>query len=123
MLSRMTRNLRRALSSGRSAPRPPVLGLEQLEAREVPAVVYGLTTTNVLVRFDSASPGTILGSVAITGLQTGTERVLGIDFRPRTGQLIATTAPAGSTAAAVLRTYYVNPLTGVATFIGAVPST
>jgi hypothetical protein len=82
-----------------------------------------LLTNNTLIRFDSASPGTIQSSVAITGLQTGTERVLGIDFRPRTGQLLATTSPTGVAASATLRTYSVNPLTGAATLIGAIPGT
>jgi len=36
---------------------------------------------NALVRFDSATPGTIAATVAVTGLQSG-ELLLGIDFRP-----------------------------------------
>ena len=63
--------------------------------------IYGVTSTNTLISFDSATPGTINSSLSITGLQPG-ESILGIDFRPATGQLYglgstsrsdATTAP------------------------------
>ena len=52
------------------------------------AILYGVDASNNLVRFDSADPETILSSVAITGLQAG-ENILGIDFRPTTGELFA----------------------------------
>src|SRR5262245_59367216 len=48
--------------------------------------MFALTTSNTLLRFDSAAPSTILGTVAVSGLQAG-EELLGIDFRPATGQL------------------------------------
>lgn len=76
--------------------------------------VYGVTTSNQLVRFESASPGTINISLAITGLQAG-ETILGIDFRPATGQLFAL----GSTS----RLYIINTTTGAATQVGAGPFT
>jgi len=47
--------------------------------------VIGLTTTNSLVTFDSASPGTISAPVSITGI--GTETILDIDRRPANGLL------------------------------------
>lgn len=72
--------------------------------------VYGLTTTNQLVRFNSSRPNTILSTVAITGLQ-GQENLLGIDFRPATGQLFGL---GGSN-----RIYTINPATGAATQVGA----
>jgi hypothetical protein len=87
------------------------------------STLYALTASNTLLQFDSASPGTITSSVAITGLQSGTERVIGIDFRPRTGQLFAVTVPIGVAANALLRTYTVNPLTGAAAFVGSIPNT
>ncbi|MBS1793177.1 MAG: DUF4394 domain-containing protein [Acidobacteria bacterium] len=65
--------------------------------------IYGVNATNQLVRFDSATPGTVTTVGAITGLQAG-EDVLGIDFRPATGQLYAL----GSTN----RLYVVNKNTG-----------
>src|SRR4030095_418861 len=72
--------------------------------------VFGVTTVNNLIRFNSTRPGTILGSVPITGLQAG-ENVLGIDFRPATGQLFGL----GSTS----RLYRIDTLTGAATQIGS----
>ncbi len=47
--------------------------------------IYGLTADNRIVTFDSASPGTIHSSLAITGL--GREVLTGIDLRPATSQL------------------------------------
>ncbi len=70
--------------------------------------VFGLTTNNNLVRFNSSRPNTVLSTTTITGLQAG-ENVLGIDFRPATGQLYAL----GSNN----RLYTINPGTGAATFV------
>lgn len=72
-------------------------------------LVFGVTTANNLVRFNSSRPNTILSTVAITGLQGG-ENVLGIDFRPATGRLFAL----GSSN----RIYTVNMATGAATSVG-----
>ena len=98
---------------GRAWPRALAarLHLESLEAREVPATLIGLTNVNSLVTFDSATPGTLIGSaVAVTGLTAG-DVLVGIDYRPATNTLyglgrvssqlytIAYT-PGGSTAAA-----------------------
>lgn len=108
----------------RPAARPrAALRLESLEGREVPAVVYGLTSANTLIRLDSASPTGAAAPVAITGLQSTTEHVVGIDYRPRTGQLFATTVTTGSTTGATVNTYTINPLTGAATFVGTIPGT
>src|SRR5262245_4981352 len=64
------------------------LRLEQLEARETPAVAYGLNAGGTsLVRFDTATPGT-LTAVAPVGLVAG-DVLAGLDFRPLTGQLYA----------------------------------
>ncbi|HVF57802.1 MAG TPA: DUF4394 domain-containing protein [Pyrinomonadaceae bacterium] len=76
-------------------------------ARAVP--VLGVNGTNQLLRFDSAAPQTITATTTVTGLQSG-EAILGIDFRPATGQLYAL----GSTS----RLYIVNPSTGAATQVG-----
>ncbi|MBU6411997.1 MAG: DUF4394 domain-containing protein [Planctomycetes bacterium] len=72
--------------------------------------IVGLTLNNELVRFDSASPNATFGTVAVSGLQAG-ERLLGIDFRPATGQLFGI----GSDS----RLYKVNVVTGVATQVGS----
>src|SRR5690349_15212559 len=71
---------------------------------------FGLTTDNVLVRFDTNAPGTGLRVVLITGLQPG-ETALAIDLRPSTGQIYLL----GSTS----RLYVVNTDTGVAVAVGA----
>jgi hypothetical protein len=70
----------------------------------------GLTSTGNLVGFDSAAPGTIARTVAITGLQTG-EVLLGIDRRPSNGLLYGL----GSTS----RLYTINTTTGAATPVGS----
>ena len=47
--------------------------------------LFGLTTSGSLISFDSSSPGTLLNSVAISGL--GGESLIGIDLRPNGGAL------------------------------------
>lgn len=74
------------------------------------ANVYGTTSSNQLIRFETGSPNDITIVGTITGLQSG-ETILGIDFRPRTGQLYALSS--GS------RIYTINKTTAAATFIGA----
>jgi hypothetical protein len=87
------------------------------------ATLYAVTGTNTLLQFDSATPATITRTVAITGLLTGSERVLGIDFRPRTGQLFAVTIQTSAFANGLLIAYSVNPSSGVATVVGLIPNT
>jgi uncharacterized repeat protein (TIGR01451 family) len=77
---------------------------ETLESRLALATVYGVTAGNTLVSFDSATPGTI-STAPITGL-VGGDTMLGIDFRPATGQLFALTNGG--------RLYTLNQATGVA---------
>jgi hypothetical protein len=74
-----------------------------------PELVFGVTTTNDLVSFYSSTPGTIIGTLPITGLQPG-ESILGIDFRPATGELYGL----GSTS----RIYRINTANGVAAQVG-----
>ena len=71
---------------------------------------YALTTTNRIDKYTTAIPKRVQNSVAVTGLQPG-EDILGIDFRPGTGQMYGL----GSTS----RLYVINPETGVARAIGA----
>jgi hypothetical protein len=73
-------------------------------------LVYGVTTANSLIRFNSVRPNTILASIAITGLQAG-ENIVGIDFRPATGQLFGL----GSTS----RLYRIDTVSGAATQVGS----
>ena len=61
------------------------LRVEQLEDKSVPEIVFALNATNSIVRFDSAAPTVILETINVTGL-AATENLVGMDFRPRTGQ-------------------------------------
>ena len=76
------------------------------------STMFAITSANALLGFDSAAPGTILSTVAISGLQVG-ENLLGIDFRPVNGQLYGL----GSTS----RLYTIDLTSGVATQVGASP--
>ncbi len=71
--------------------------------------VYAVTAGNTLVSFNSLTPGTILSTVPITGLSAG-ENILGIDFRPATGQLFALSSAS--------RVYTINTISGAATPAG-----
>jgi hypothetical protein len=73
-------------------------------------LVYGTTLTGQLITWDSATPGTLISGVAVQGLQAN-EQVVGIDFRPASGELFVL----GSFS----RLYTMNPNTGVATQVGA----
>lgn len=73
-------------------------------------LVYGLTVTNRLVSFDTATPGSTTSPISVNGLQAG-ENLLGIDFRPANSTLYAL----GSTG----RLYSVNTGSGQATQVGA----
>ena len=74
--------------------------------------LFGLTSGGNLVSYDPGTRGGQRLNVAITGLGGG-ETVVGIDFRPVTGQLYALTNNAGAG-----RLYTVNRLTGAATQVG-----
>jgi hypothetical protein len=82
---------------------------EPLEDRKLMAVVFGLQANNSLIAFDSATPGTILATVRVKGLQRG-ETLRGIDFRAATNQLYGL----GSTD----RLYTIDSSTGAATAVG-----
>ncbi len=71
--------------------------------------VYGISAGN-LISFNSDAPGTILSTMAISGLGSG-ETILGIDFRPATGELYAL----GS----LSRLYKINLTSGAATQVGS----
>lgn len=105
ILTRCLDFTRRAPSLQASTPR-----VEPLEDRIAPASVFVVDSSNNLLHFDSASPGTIIDSHAITGL--GTDAIIGVDFRPATGQLYALGATAG-----VGHIYTINAATGAATLI------
>lgn len=48
--------------------------------------IFGITVGNQLISFDSLTPGTVNSLGMVTGIGAG-EQILGIDFRPATGQL------------------------------------
>ena len=77
-----------------------------------PENVFAVTAGNRLVSFNSGAPGVINSSRAISGLGSG-ENLVGIDFRPATGQLFALSNAS--------RVYTINTMNGVATPVGASP--
>ena len=90
-------------------PHPLRNGIEPLEPRIAPAILVGLTSTNLLVSFDSADPTHLLSSVKIKGLAAG-EDIVSIDSRAANGLLY------GLTKQNTL--YTLNPYSGVATKVG-----
>ena len=70
----------------------------------------GLTDNNTLITLNSDDPQHDLRSVTLTGLASG-ERILGVDYRPATGQLYGVSS--------ANRIYVINDETGVARAIGA----
>lgn len=88
--------------------RTVVLGALGLALPAPAATLYINTSANQLLSLDSATPGVILNSATITGLQLG-ETIAGIDFRPANGLLYGL----GSAS----RLYTINPMTGTASFV------
>jgi hypothetical protein len=84
--------------------------IEPLEKRELFSVVVALTANNALVTFDNARPQLVLDRQKVTGLDAG-ERLVGIDFRPATGQLFG--VGRGESL------YTINAVSGVATKVGS----
>ncbi|OSZ80048.1 hypothetical protein CAP36_01940 [Chitinophagaceae bacterium IBVUCB2] len=76
------------------------------------ATIYAVNATNNLISFATATPGTIIADVAITGLVAG-DLIKGIDFRPATSQLYGF-----GVNGAVAHLYTINTSTGVATQVG-----
>lgn len=78
--------------------------------------LIALTVTNQLLRFDSATPGTVTNTATISGLVAG-DVLAGIDVRPSNNTLyaFATDAGLGASATGKGRVYSINPVTGVAT--------
>jgi trimeric autotransporter adhesin len=72
--------------------------------------VFAVTAGNTLVSFNPGVPGIINSSTFISGLASG-ENIVGIDFRPATGQLFAVSSAS--------RVYTINTDNGVATPAGA----
>ena len=79
--------------------------------------MYGITPGNVLIRFDSETPGAVTTIGTVSGLSAN-QTVRGIDFRPSTGVLYAGTVVTGAAANVAIQTYTVNPATAQATLVG-----
>ena len=77
--------------------------------------IYGLSDDGELFSFDSATPGTVSGEVNVTGVTSG-QLLVGIDFRPATGQLYALSYESTFGASQL---YVIDPLSGVATTVGS----
>ncbi|HEX8495276.1 MAG TPA: DUF4394 domain-containing protein [Pyrinomonadaceae bacterium] len=82
-------------------------------SEQLPPNAFAVNNINQLLSFNVAQPGVVLSRTPITGLANG-ETVLGIDFRPATGQLYAFTKNS--------RLHTINTTTGVATLVATVSS-
>jgi trimeric autotransporter adhesin len=82
-------------------------------------LAYALNGANSLISFDTDSPGNVRTQVGISGLTMG-QTLVGLDFRPKTGQLVALGYNATNSECQL---YTVNPATGVATAISPTPFT
>jgi hypothetical protein len=71
-------------------------------------------SVNQLVRIDSATPGTILGTVGLTGFPGSDNFLFGIDFRPADGLLYGRSSDGGLNGT----TLQINTTTGAMTAIG-----
>lgn len=101
--------------------RGPLLGLALLglsagaaQAQTVYGLGAGPAGAVTLVSFAAGTPGTLASGVAITGIATG-QTLVGLDFRPNTGELFALGYDA---AAQTGRLYVLNLTTGAATAVG-----
>jgi len=88
-----------------------------VQAPESRAIIGLSSDGSQLVRFAEATPGSTT-AVAITGV-TANESLVGIDFRPTTGQLLALGVNATANTGTV---YRLDPQTGVATVSGSAGS-
>ena len=75
-------------------------------------VFFAISASNVLLKYNANASQTVIAQYPVTGLQPS-ENLLGIDFRPATGQLYGL----GNSN----RLYVINPQTGVARAVGAGP--
>lgn len=75
--------------------------------------IYAITFFNELITFDSGTPAVLTSNVPITGLVlTGVESLVGIDFRPGTGELYGVSN--------ANRLYRIDAASGAATLVGPI---
>jgi hypothetical protein len=90
--------------------------IERQVPREVVGdLIYGVTTNNNLISFDSDRPGIIRTLVPISGVAAN-QVLVGTDFRPATGELYGL---GYNSANGEARLYTINLQTGVATPVGS----
>jgi hypothetical protein len=89
-----------------------------VHAPAVSQTLFALTNNNQLLRFNAATPGTVI-TVTLSGMQVG-EKMTGIDVRPATGELYGL-GLFDNGANRTGRIYRINPVTGAATQVGASP--
>ena len=77
-------------------------------------LVYGLTSNNYLITFDSQNPANVYTHVATSGITTG-QVLVGMDVRPATGELYGL---GYNSATGEARLYVINTSTGALTAIG-----
>jgi hypothetical protein len=77
--------------------------------------VYGLTNTNGLIAFDSATPQDVSFSIDHIGGLVSNDDLIAIDFRPADGLLYAVGTGGGAGGSA--RVYTINTSTGFATMV------
>lgn len=76
-------------------------------------LLIGLTSSNALISFDSATPGTTSAPVAVTGLTAG-DALVGIDRRPQAGPNDGVLYGVGVNLGGGGRIYSINTATGAA---------
>ncbi|MGV3613480.1 MAG: DUF4394 domain-containing protein [Fluviicola sp.] len=76
-------------------------------------LVYGLTSNQYLISFDSESPDVVRTHLPITGINAG-QMISGLDVRPATGELYAL---GYNTASGESQLYTINPMTGAVTSV------
>ncbi len=79
------------------------------------ATIYAITNQNVLLRFDSATPQTLIGNTNVSGISSGGNAV-GLDFRPSNGKLYLVTRDGSG----VGRIYTIDTATSTATFVSTI---
>jgi hypothetical protein len=94
----------------RRRPRSIRLSIEGLESRSLLSTLFAITDADSLLTIDSANPGTVEATTAITGLPVG-ETIVAVDILPTTGAVIGL----GSQE----HLYTINLKTGAATAVNA----
>lgn len=90
-----------------------VIAVTPIASAHAEAIV-ALTATGQLISFDSATPGTLSSTVAVSGLTAG-DTLVGIDVRPANKTLYGFAISGGAAAPTVGKVYSINAATGAAT--------